>query len=282
MNPNQVNFSTPLMDEPRPPTVGQPAAIVPMPREKGAWGILAVSFLLGCAVARSVTWATPLAAALSLLAMLGRRPMANALRARQPRRSDIAWAAALLAGAAALTAVLLALRPDLWPVVAVLVGLLGLDVALVRAGSGRTPWGEAPGIAGLALTSTLAHAASVGALGSAAWGLGLVTVLYFLGSIPFVRGYVRARTARDPGEARERTFPAALYYVLAINAVGGLAALRWLPAFAPFMLLPAALKSLWLCFGRGRLDRRIQAVGYLEVLHSVGFAALAALGFYFG
>jgi hypothetical protein len=264
---------------------GKPGGVaaMPLPREHGAWGILAVSYLLGLAVARDATWASLLCGAAALLAMLGRRPTANALRTRGARLADLGWSIALLGAAAGAAAVALALRPDLWPIFAVVATLFGADLAMLVVRLGRTAWGEMPGILGLALASVLGHASASPALGERSWALGLVCALYFVGSIPFVRGFVRARAAfaRSDGTARLAAQPAALYYLAALNVTGLLGLVRAIPLLAPAALLPAALKALWLSFGRARLDRRVQVLGVLEVFHSLVFAGLAWLAFYF-
>lgn len=267
-----------------PASRGKPGiAAMPLPREHGAWGILAVSYLLGLAVARDATWASLSCGAAALLAMLGRRPTANALRTRGARLADVGFALALLGAAAGLAAATLALRPDLWPIFAVVATLFAADLAMLVVRLGRTAWGELPGIAGLALASVLGHASASPALGERSWALGLLCVLYFVGSIPFVRGFVRARAAfaRGDGAARLAAQPAALYYLAAINVAGVLGLIRAFPLLAPAALLPAALKALWLSFGRARLDRRVQVLGVLEVFHSLVFAGLAWLAFYF-
>lgn len=240
--------------------------------------------MLGLAVAEAVTWASLLTAVAALCAMLARRPTLVAWKNGRARPANLIGSVALFAGAAGAVAGLLVLRPDLWPVLAIPGALFAADFTVLLGGAARTAWGEIPGIAGLAMVSALAHASANPEVEDEAWALGVLTVLYFVGSIPFVRGYVRASSAVRRGEPkpREAAAPAAIYYVAALNVVGMAAALRWMPLLSLLALVPAALKAIWLAFGRGRLDRPIQRVGLLEVFHSLLFALLAWLVFLAG
>jgi hypothetical protein len=253
-----------------------------MPREHGAWGILGVSFALGLAAAGGASWVSLLLALAGLGALLARRPLLGAIQSRGARPADVGWACALLGSAAALAVAALVVRPDLWVPILIEGALFVIDTALRVGRVGRTPLGEIPGVAGLAWAAALAHASVLPAFGPPSAALGGLCAIYFIGSIPFVRGFVRARAAQRQSapDPRRHALPAALYYLAAINVVGLLAIVRWMPFLAALSLVPAALKAVMLAFGPAKLDRRVQQIGYLEVAHSLLFAALAWFAFY--
>lgn len=257
---------------------------LPMPREHGAWGIYLTAFALGVAVAGDISWITPLVFVAGLCALLARRPALVAWQTRGRRRVQLWWALGLWLGVGGTAGTALVLRPDLWPLYALIGTLAVADYVVLAARLGRSAWGELPGIAGLSLVAALAHGTATPWLDGEAWELGLLSLAYFVGSIPYVRGFVKARYASRAGSdfPRQNAFPAVAYYVVMVNLVGALGVMGFLPSLAMLPLLPAVLKTTWLCFGKARLDRPIKQLGFQEVFHGVVFGAATWALFAFG
>jgi hypothetical protein len=155
---------------------------------------------------------------------------------------------------------------------------LGIPIAAVftwflKTNRMRTVAGELVGICGLTLTAPLAHYASVGQVRPTGFWIWALCILYFAGSI----FYVKARVANS---LRARSLPLAKpdyssfcisYHLGLLALLAGLAALGQVPAILPIAFLPVVLRGV-LSFRRRDAKLNIARIGWTEVAYSLFFA----------
>jgi hypothetical protein len=254
----------------------------PLPREHGAWAMLAIPLLLGFAAARrpGVPALSVIPAMLSLyLARSVAVPTAARLARGRPsppgyvaRRA--VWAAIYLAGSVAAFAAAAAAADPPARRAALAVGavvfLLGsAHAALALAGKDRTLVGEALGMAGLAGGASLVTAFAGRPLDGRAAGLALLALSYFFSAAAFVRAFERTKTART----------AATVACIAAHAVllGGLVLLcvtRWIPPLAILSFAPVLARTAW---GLRFPPRNVRVLGWREAGVATAFAVIASL-----
>ncbi|MCC6729700.1 MAG: YwiC-like family protein [Chthonomonadales bacterium] len=258
---------------------------VPVPREHGAWVILAVPAVLGLASApvSPDPWLTLLLAAATVLAFLGREAVGRIIR-RRSSASDRRWAAACAAGCAAAALPLLAARPALaWVALAVTLLFAGhsLLVAIpARKRLDRSVPGELLGAAALSLGAVAGRVVAGGAWDGAAWVLWLACTLYFAGGVFFVKMLLAGVKLREPVTLADRLRVGRrclVYHAFLVCAAVALAAIMgswpaWgliIAAFAPAIVRAAR--------GVARLSPRLPRlvrVGIGEMLYTFWFAGL--------
>ena len=257
-------------------------SLIMIPHEHGAWAMVAAPLLIGIGVAP----APNLAALLFALSALGffflRYPLAMAIKSRAPdaRRHAERWsviygALTLLCGSA-----LLASAP-LWqfiPIGALGCASLALYLLLVARRAEMSVAGEWIGIAGLALGAPGAYLAATGALDGTALALYLLNVLFFGGTVFYIKFKVREqpRVVTAGASARERFWAGRgtiAYHAFALVVVALLALLGRVPALAAAALfLPLAKVVAGVASRPVRLN--IARLGFIELGVTVAFAVI--------
>ena len=252
----------------------------PLPREHGAWVMLAIPLVLGLAIGFGslAPWLVVLAVLAAFLGHYALVPALQRLRAGKAApdawfRARWSWGARYLASAGASFAAALVLAPA-----AARASVLGLAIACAAGASvffvasvlevGRALWSELIGIAGMALSAALVAAAG-GTVDRRAWSAAAVAYAYSLSSVAFVRAY-GARRADPRGAvvrcvAAHAAIAAGLILLWHQHAVAG-----WTIA----ALAPVVVRTAW---GLNRPPPNLRALGRRELVVAVSFVAVAVL-----
>jgi len=257
-----------------------------MPAEHGAWGMLIVPLLSAAAVAG--VWNMPVvlcaALALGLFVLRGSAEQQGGWRTlRQPEH--VVLALVLLAMAGAL--VLAYGRMQLIAVAAAGVALYAVQEIIVRVHNEartekRSLAAELVGVVLLSLAAPAAWIAARGRLepeGVQVWAL---NVLFFLGGVLYVKYRVRGLLAhREFSGWRERlefAWPVFFYHLLLLAFLATSIFLRELSAAVLLAFAPGILRANGLFFQLGERFP-IRRLGWMEIVHSVVFAALLVMAY---
>lgn len=264
-----------------------------IPREHGAWGILLTSYLIGWgagALWRGGDLLLGLAALPSLVFLflaqepfmvLGRWWLAGkgsrALAARAP-----GWLL-LWAGLGAGFGV-----PLLWPLHRFdLVPLGGAAVLFAffhlwagARGGERSHASEILGGVAIPLAAPAAWALTTGVLGGEAAALWVLSSLYFVGPVFYVKMRVEGMRFKGkallPPERWRKGLPSLVWWGLSVGVAGGAGALGLAPRWSALAYLPALAKILG---GVAKLETPppIRTIGWNEAVHALAFGLLLVL-----
>ncbi len=216
-----------------------------------------------------------------------RYPLMLAIKSKAAAARAVAWrwaavyaAVTFVAGAA-----LMALTKQ-WLLVPIgLLGFVSLAIYLWQAArraelSALSEW---VGIAGLALGAPGAYLVATQRLDTAAWGLYLLNVLYFGGTVFYVKFRVRdqPKLLKAGADWRSRLWAARVtlfYHILAIGVVLLLAALAFMPALVLAAFMLPMCKVIGGVFSpETRVN--IRRLGFVEVGLTVLFAVVVLLAY---
>lgn len=241
-----------------------------MPREHGAWGVLAQSYFAGAILSATLTWLLLPAAGLALIGFLIREPLIVLVRQqfvwhrRTPEFAPaLRWFALETAGAL-LCLALLAPRVA-WQALAGLAAtailLVITAVWLTVKNRQRSMALQIVSAAGLCLTALLATLAATGFIPSWAWILWALLTAHAVASIPVVR----ARLDRKIAASRGQTAPNGKgpYWIQAAQVAAAAGVALSIPSLA-LPLLFSAFANLW------ELQRLNQEAAFKESLRQVG------------
>lgn len=246
----------------------------PLPREHGAWVLLAIPLVLGLAIGfrRAAPWLVVLAVVLAFLAHYALVPALARARTGKAapagwRRRRWTWGSAYTLSSALAFASALVLAPrGTRSTVAALALVCAAGAGLYFAASvfdrGRVLASELIGMAGMALSAALVAAAG-GVVDVRAWSAAALAYAYALSSIAFVRAY----------EARQGLGCLAVHAAIAI----GLAVLwriGWIAGWTLLALAPAAARTV-IAFRQPPMNLR--AVGRREILVALSLLTIALL-----
>ena len=263
---------------------------VPLPREHGAWAMFLVSLFVGWLVAGQWNIQGVVYALSATGIFLARHPLGLVLKAwrrRKPlERSLTIWAGIYLAfsGLGGIWLVTLGQRAQLLALIPLVGLLLMAYLSQVMRRKESSILGELTGIAGLVLNAPAAYYAATGHFDATAGGLWAIHLLYFSGSVFYIKLKVREQTRREaPSQLSQRLIAGRAcltYQTLALSIVALLASLRWMPALMPLALVPVTIKAIvgalrW----QDRRSLSLIRLGLIEVAHSLLFGALAILIF---
>jgi hypothetical protein len=251
-------------------------ADIPLPREHGAYVILASAWLLGVLQAPSVD---PFRAALSLVAIamafFVQEPIRQLLvirrtgRNRERRRFLIEWSAAMtLLGLDAAAPIAISQPAILWLLLpAGIVGGLYGAMLLRRASMDAL---ATVGFIGLSLAAPAASIASSGRFAPfEVLGLWLLAAMFFCGSSYSVR--IRLKGAYSVTEAVG-------YHLMALAGVACLTLVTLLPPIALVAILPGGAKLLWILRDVDRYRRLpLKRIGIQESVVSLLFVIIYSL-----
>ncbi len=252
-----------------------------LPREHGAWATFVAPLLVGIGAAGMANIELALFALTAFGFFLLRYPLMLAIKSKSNSARLAAWqwsaaysAVTVVAGAA------LMIISQLWALIPVgLLGLISLVVYLWHAAhrAEMTMIGEWVGIAGLALGAPGAYLVATHRLDGTAWAIYLLNVLYFGGTVFYIRFRVREqpRLAKSGADWRSRLWAGRitlLYHLLAIGAVVLFAVLGLVPALMPLAFILPMCKTVGGIFAKpARLNMR--RLGFVEL----GLTTLFAL-----
>lgn len=240
-----------------------------LPREHGAWGLLATGLLAGLLLGG---WRGPGPAALYLIlavaGFLPERPLEARLRGRpfSPGALVLPLAIVILA---ALALLLGYHRYGLILWGSLILVLYGYHLYQKAHRQERTLGGEVLGVGGLAALGAGALYAGTGRLSLAVVYLFLLLWLHFGLGVQYVRWRIR----RPAGAYRGATWA----HVLAVAGVLGLGLLDQVPRFTFLAYLPALGRLLWAGPQVGK--PRVKALGWQEVGYSLVFLVLLVLAY---
>jgi hypothetical protein len=221
---------------------------------------------------------------------LARQPLALMLKARRRRkpadRSLFVWTGIYLviSTCGGLWLVTIGHRTGLLALAPLVGALLVAYLHNVARRREFSVLGELTGIAGLVVSAPAAYYASKGHYDVTALGLWVIHMLYFSGTVFYIKLKVREQTRCEaPTQLAQRLIAGRAcltYQTTTLSVVALLALLRWVPVLTPLALIPVTVKTL---VGAVRWqDRRslsLIRLGLAEVAHSVLFGAMTVLIF---
>ncbi|MEK6563400.1 MAG: YwiC-like family protein [Candidatus Omnitrophota bacterium] len=257
-----------------------------VPKQHGAWIVLIACFIIGsCAGVRfgleSVILLVSVIAAFLARAALG---LGLSLPGEEKERKGlIAWVM-FYSGMLLVSGIWLVAGYKLW--ILGLMGIIGLGLAafslvLEKVKKDMTLSGQIINIIGLSLTAPAAEYCASGSYSPNTLGVWLVCVLFFLGSVFYVRFLVRRRleVAGKFGQRLRAGFTSLVFHLSALLAVTALSKFRVIPLSAPLALVPAASKALWPIIRRSRNSYPVKHIGRLELIHTLVFSIITVLVF---
>jgi hypothetical protein len=213
--------------------------------------------------------------------------MLKARRRRRPVDVDLlVWTSIYLgiSGLGGLWLITVGKRPGLLALAPIAGFLLVAYLRQVTRRKESSVLGELIGISGLVLSAPAAYYAITGRYDATAAGLWAIHLLYFSGTVFYIKLKVREQARRKaPTELSQRLVAGRAclaYQTTALTVVALLTLLRWMPALAPLALIPVTVKMV---LGTVRWqDRRslsLVRLGLAEVGHSLLFGVMTVLIF---
>ena len=265
----------------------------PLPREHGAWAMLALPNLIGLAAAwppARAAWLLPPAMALLFLSryagvVAGARVLRGSASARGYTANRLVWTAIYGAGALLFVAAAFAgtragsavaagmqssapaTRQAFAVAAAVTLLLGGAHTALALARLDHTIGGELVGMAGLASAAPLIMAASGRPIDGRAFAAAAFVFLYFVSGLVYVRA-VRGRLKDDRGPWRG----AIVAHLFIALAIARLWALSWIPAWLPLAFAPVFARTAW---GYLSTPASLRVLGWREIGVATAFGLVA-------
>lgn len=248
--------------------------------------MLLVPLLVGLGVAGRVDAPGLLFAGAALALFLARYPMTMMLKRPRLRREPAwpVWTLVYLLLAGGFTLPLLG-SYGRWGLMGIgaLAGLLMVAyLMMVARRAEMTAAGEWLGIAGLTLTAPGAYYAATGILDGTAMLLWLINLLYFGGTVFYVKLKVREQPRRPaPVSTWEKLMAGRatlLYHLFALSIVLWLSFFGWAPALAPLAFAPCLAKALRGVVAWGGRPNMVR-LGVTEILHSLVFGVLIFMAY---
>ena len=261
---------------------------MPLPREHGAWSILAQPFLCALILAREWHWSI-LAAAVAVAAMfLLRTPLVilgrQAFVWREPHaesRSAFRWALLFAAVTLAAAAILL----PRWGIANLLgfgiaaTALTAMAVYMEITNRQRSVWLQLVTAAGLSSSCLAAVLSAKGQIPRWGWILWMLCAAHAIAGILVVRARLEVRIAARSRKAEAPIYfqPARLAQLLLI-AAGLVMLASGSPWIGAALILPSLLHLRELGRLAATIDMPLQTVGLRAMSVSIGFSILAICG----
>ena len=261
-----------------------------LPKEHGAWAMLIVPLLLGVIIAPAWHGRVLVLLAATLGFFLARHPLALLVKTRKRPAADtisLRWWALVYGGIMGLGGGWLVLVEGLWWLA--LLGLVGgllllFHLWLIARRQEMSAIGELTGIFGLALGAPMAYYAASGLLDTTAAMLWLINVLYFGGTVFYIKLKVRQQP-REPAppflaERLVKAKACLTYQTVALTLLILLVTLRQIPLLTPLALLPATLKMVWGAWQwQDKRSLSLLRLGLIETAHAALFGGLVVVAF---
>jgi hypothetical protein len=260
----------------------------PLPREHGAWAMFAAPLLVGIGVAEKLNIAVWLFVLVALGFFLVRYPLMLTVKSRSPQaRGDaLRWSLLYSALTSVCGIALLAITQQ-WLLIPF--GLLGFAslaeyLWLASRREEMSTLGEWIGIAGLALGAPGAYLVAVGSLDATALVLYVLNVLYFGGTVFYIKFKVREqpRAVSLSADLKSRLWAGRTtlaFHGLVFLFIGVIALQGWVPAIILFAFALPLCKVV-----NGVITRpvriNIPRLGITELALTVVFALVVLAGYY--
>ncbi|HXE74537.1 MAG TPA: YwiC-like family protein [Candidatus Xenobia bacterium] len=259
-----------------------------LPREHGAWGIVAIPFLSAVVIAGRISFPVLLTALAVLGAFLARYPLElllipmSHLRAGRPERSALLRSAAAYGALTLGLGVLLAAVWKLyllWALAGLGLLLFALRVWWGRRGEDRSLVAELVGTAGLTLSALAGWIAATGTIDASALWIWALNGLFFSSGVLYVKSRIQTRRAVSRADESRAGTVAIVFHVLVLVFVVAVVFARWL---SPLVVVPFLLAAVRAAHGiRSAAEARfaLRRLGWTEVALSLVFAAFLTLAF---
>lgn len=254
-----------------------------LPREHGAWAMLYVPLVTGVLVA----WSFPLRVLLFVLSatflFVARESSVSWWRAyrRGEHRADALERLIIYLGLAGLSIAPLVFIDRLYllaPLGLAALLLLAVNTEQAARREDRTIFGELLAIAGLTMTAPAAHYVALGELQPAAFWLWLLSALYFVSSVFYVRLRVILISPRKQAERKGAWRRCASYHVFLLVSLSLLTASDRLSFFVLAAFAPALARASW-CLIKPGGQLVLKRLGLQEIVYSVVFLIFIMLTF---
>lgn len=265
---------------------------IPLPREHGAWVMLFTPCILGTLLAPQIALHVVLLYIAILGAFLARHPFIFLLKTRTHKNREaqrqhmtmwLALYGVVSMGAGALLLFAYQLTWLLYFAFAAVIGL-GLDTWWHLKREGMSAKAEYAGVIAMSLSAPAAYYVASGTLPWQAFALCLLCILYFGGSIFYVKLKVRTQPkAPCPVSTLQKLRVGkvnATYHLFALTLVSILAALGTLPLWTPLAFLPVTIKAMWGTFQwQTKQELNLMRLGIYECVHALVFSVMIILTF---
>lgn len=248
------------------------------PKEHGAWGMFLTSYMLGALIARDFNIPAILLAFAALCTFLLKQPIYIWLKKRSiTETANARFWVITHAGIAALFAFPLIVIYHRWwllPLGLVAFAFAFFSAWLQRRRMVRSVWGESLAIVQLTITAPATFYSLTGEFTSVAWKLWGLLILYYAGSIFYVKLKVMQYSYR-PIEWRKKLklgWPNVTYQVVILLIVSFGVFERFVPPLALVAFIPNSMKAFIGTFLVGE-SLRLKIIGWTEL----GFSTLYAL-----
>ena len=258
----------------------------PLPKEHGAWAMLAVPLLVGSAVAPTWRWSTLFAIVAVVSLFLARYPIETLIKTRRRNTTLIAWSV-IYAGLSIFSAAWLIVLDRL--ILLIPIGLLGAALMLYHWGLAArrqemSVLGELSGIGGLALGAPISYYVASGQLGGTALALWLINLLYFGGTVFYIKLKVRQQPRLPaPDRITHRLIAAQAcltYQTITLAIILALIFLQRAPLLVALAFVPMTIKVLLGAYRwQDKQSLSLRRLGMIELIHSALFAVLVIAAF---
>ncbi len=253
---------------------------VMLPHEHGAWAMFVIPLLIGMGAGHAINGTTVLFAMTALGFFLLRHPLMLALKSRAPNiRRDAMYWSGIYSALTCISGVILLLTSQLWTLIPIGgFGLATLAVYLLLAvrRAEMSTAGEWIGIAGLALSAPGAYLASSGRLDATALALYTLNLLYFGGTISYVKFKVREQplitaSASDVGAKLWAGHVTLAYHLLVLIIGALLASIGLVPTLAAVSFWLPTCKVISGIMSRPSRPN-LPRLGFIELGFTIAFA----------
>jgi hypothetical protein len=164
------------------------------------------------------------------------------------------------------------------PVALIALLLLGVNAEQSLRREDRTIVGEALAIIGLTIVAPTAHYVALGVWKHGALLLWLLSALYFMSSVFYVKFRVHTTNSRKIQEGRRAWLHCAVYHgVLTVIFIGLILATD-LSVFAALGFVPVVVRASW-ALARPAPRLNLKRIGVMEIIYSAVFLVLMTLTF---
>ncbi|MBI5035110.1 MAG: YwiC-like family protein [Chloroflexi bacterium] len=259
-----------------------------LPHEHGAWAMFAAPLLIGIGVAEKLSAGVLLFALVAAGFFLLRYPLMLAIKSRSPQaRADALRWSAICGAITLVSSIALLAVTQLWlliPLGALGMLLLGIYLWMASRREEMTTLGEWIGIAGLALGAPGAYLVGNGLLDVTALQLYALNLLYFGGTVSYVKFKIREqpKAVAPSADLKSRLWAGRMtiaYHAMVIAIVGILILQGWLPAL---ILIAFALPFCKVMSGVIARPMRlnIPKLGIIEMVFTIVFALVVLVAYY--
>ena len=261
-----------------------------LPKEHGSWAMLIVPLLLGAIIAPIWHWRILILIVAAFGFFLVRFPLALLVKTRRRTKANRAefWRWVFVyGGMTAISGGWLVLVERLWILALISVfgvALLLFHLWLVYRRQEMSLIGELSGIVGLALGAPMAYYTASGRLDDTAVLLWLINVLYFGGTVFYIKLKVRQQPRLPvPSHLGERLVKAKAcltYQTIALTLIILLVTFRQAPLLTPLAFVPATIKTVYGAWKwQNKKSLSLVRLGVTEIFHALAFTGLVILAF---